>query len=92
MVVNPEIFILFGSSNLLVIQNVWALKSLEDSKRPKQELPVGGYERGCFKSIEVTRLSKLRVCRSCAFFEVKRLRAIRLTFRTWLHLRRKDNL
>ena len=86
------------SSNLLVIQNVWALKSLEDSKRLGiqiarnknclQAVKSGGY----FKSIEVTRLSKLRVYQNCAFFEVKRLRAIRLTFRTWLHLRRKDNL
>ena len=67
-------------------------KTPRDSNRPKQELPVDGYEQGCFKSIEVTRLLKLRVCRSCVFIEVTRLRAIRLTFRTWQHLRRKDNL
>ena len=43
-------------------------------------------------SRDALKASKLLVCRSYVFIEVPRLRAIRLTFRTWLHLRRKDNL
>lgn len=86
------------SSNLLVIQNVWALKSLEDSKRLGIQIARGfktpETRTACrrLRAGDTLKASKLRVCRSCAFFEVKRLRAIRLTFRTWLHLRRKDNL
>ena len=83
MVVNPEIFILFGSSNLLVIQNVWALKSLEDSKRLGIQIARGfktpETRTACrrLRAGDTLKASKLRVCRSYAFTKIARFLKLR---------------